>query len=191
MNNHPLGGAVIQNCDTMTALSITHMNSVLISPYSLAHFISQIVQQNKVCINECVHTHTHQSPQGPLLLGDDGSGTRCVVHKCQLSKAALVIVLTNAAAHATLLHFNIIHAPATETNNTTLAQLISLKLKFMAFVVPIWQAPFQDGLGFRSRWVTGSTGWIRSCIVMFCIIMLRGETKPTPTQYQLGTVSRW
>lgn len=59
--------------------------------------------------------HTHQSPEGPLLLGDDGSSTRCVVHKRQLSKAALVIVLTNAAAHAILLHHNIIHAPATET----------------------------------------------------------------------------
>lgn len=55
----------------------------------------------------CSLSHTHQSPEGPILCSNDGCSTWSVVHEGQFSETALIIILT----HTILLYHNIIHTP--------------------------------------------------------------------------------
>lgn len=59
-------------------------------------------------------TTTHQGPQGALLRGYNRGSSWRVVHERQLTKAALIVVLSNAHTHSILLHENIIHTPGND-----------------------------------------------------------------------------
>lgn len=57
---------------------------------------------------------THQAPQGSFLSCNDCGGSWCVVHQSQLTKAALVVILSDTHIHIILQHKNLIHTPGNE-----------------------------------------------------------------------------
>lgn len=67
---------------------------------------------------------THQAPQGALLCCNDCGSPRRVVHESQLTKTALVVVLSHVHIHSVLLHKNIVHAPGNDTTHRRREEII-------------------------------------------------------------------